>query len=134
MVKFFYLTGAMSTSLILLTAKIAFNQPISGSYQYLNASIPDIQLSCYMQRTDGTTIDLSRLCKRITTPTLSVDQDSKESEEEQRNYEADLNNLINQRQKLLPDRNILINSICKTQGKCPLGLDDIDISSPNNSR
>lgn len=134
MLKLFYLTGAMSTSLILLTAKIAFNQPISGSYQHLNASIPNIQLSCYMQRPDGTTIDLSRLCKRITTPILSVEQDGKESEEEQRNYEADLNNLINQKHKLLPDRNILINSICKTQGKCPPGIDNIDISIPNNSR
>lgn len=63
MLRLFYL-GAVSIALNPTTTKIAFSRPISASSQYpevQNFNNIDVPL-CYIQTTDGRTLDLHKLC------------------------------------------------------------------------
>ncbi len=80
-----------------------------------------VDLSCYFQKADGTVLSLGHLCSQnLSTPRKMEDQHSglDFTEEDNRKYEADLNDL-KERRKEFPDTEALIKNICNLKGKCP---------------
>ncbi len=64
-IKFFRLTKLIPAALILVTAKMAFSNPVPGSSRYLVSKSSDSQPNCFIQKTDGTTLNLSSICGKV---------------------------------------------------------------------
>lgn len=64
MLKYFCMTMAMAIALVPMSASIALSQtPLAARYPVAPSSESD-SLPCYMQTSDGTTLDLAALCPK----------------------------------------------------------------------
>lgn len=80
MLKFFRLTELIPAALILVTAKMAFSSPVPGRSRYLVSKSSDSQPNCFIQKTDGTTLNLSSICTKVTDLNLLIDHSREELE------------------------------------------------------